>query len=174
MDGRRGGEADGLGDLAHARRVAPLGDGVRDEREDSVRSLLVLLGHSATERNRTDVQLSRRAPILAPVPVDPAVLRESLLDYTVRTFWALVVAAVTLLVARAIRSNTIRALARYRAQANVTVLLGNLAQLAVITIGALGILAIYTGGAFGWILTSFSVVGIVIGLSLQDILKNFL
>src|SRR5438067_833585 len=28
-------------------------------------------------------------------------------------------------------------------------------------------------GAFGWILTSFSVVGIVIGLSLQDILKNF-
>ncbi len=113
------------------------------------------------------------APILGPVPVDPAVLRESLLDYTARTFWALVVAAVTLLVARAIRSNTIRALARYRAQANVTVLLGNLAQLAVITIGALGVLAIYTGGAFGWILTSFSVVGIVIGLSLQDILKNF-
>ena len=35
------------------------------------------------------------------------------------------------------------------------------------------ILALYTQGAFGWILTSFSVVGIVIGLSLQDILKNF-
>jgi small conductance mechanosensitive channel len=27
--------------------------------------------------------------------------------------------------------------------------------------------------AFGWILTSFSVVGLVIGLSLQDILRNF-
>jgi small-conductance mechanosensitive channel len=53
------------------------------------------------------------------------------------------------------------------------VLLGNLAQLAIITIGALVILAIYTQGAFGWILTSFSVVGIVVGLSLQDILKNF-
>src|SRR5438093_3896570 len=107
------------------------------------------------------------------MPLDPAVVRDNLLDYGARTFWALVVAAVALLVARAVRGVTMRALARYRAQANVTVLLGNLAQLAVITIGAFGVLAIYTGGAFGWILTSFSVVGIVIGLSLQDILKNF-
>ena len=66
-----------------------------------------------------------------------------------------------------------RALARNRAQANVTVLVGNLAQLTVIVVGALLILAIYTQGAFTWILTSFSVVGIVIGLSAQDILKNF-
>jgi small-conductance mechanosensitive channel len=55
----------------------------------------------------------------------------------------------------------------------VTILLGNLAQLAIITVGILAIVAIYTRDAFGWILTSFSVVGIVIGLSLQDILKNF-
>ncbi len=108
-----------------------------------------------------------------PVPLDPIVLRESLVDYTARTFWALIVAVLTLLIARAIRVSAMRALTRYRAQANVTVLLGNLSQLAVITVGALGVLAIYTGGAFGWILTSFSVVGIVIGLSLQDILKNF-
>jgi len=107
------------------------------------------------------------------MPLDPAVIRDNLLDYGARTFWALVVAAVALLVARAVRSVTMRALARNRAQANVTVLLGNLAQLTVITIGVLLILAIYTQGAFGWILTSFSVVGIVIGLSLQDILKNF-
>ena len=108
-----------------------------------------------------------------PVPLDPTVLRENLVDYTARTFWALMVVAATLLIARAIRVSAMRALTRYRAQANVTVLLGNLSQLAVITVGALGVLAIYTGGAFGWILTSFSVVGIVIGLSLQDILKNF-
>jgi small conductance mechanosensitive channel len=107
------------------------------------------------------------------MPLDPAVLRDNLLDYGARTFWALVVAVVVLLIARAVRGVTMRALARNRAQANVTVLLGNLAQLTVITIGALLILAIYTQGAFGWILTSFSVVGIVIGLSLQDILKNF-
>jgi small-conductance mechanosensitive channel len=107
------------------------------------------------------------------MPLDPAVIRDNVLDYGARTFWALIVAALALLVARAVRGVTMRALARNRAQANVTVLLGNLAQLTVITIGVLVILAIYTQGAFGWILTSFSVVGIVIGLSLQDILKNF-
>jgi small conductance mechanosensitive channel len=107
------------------------------------------------------------------MPLDPAVIRDNLLDYGARTFWALVVAVFALLVARGVRRVTMRSLARNRAQANVTVLLGNLAQLTVITIGVLIILAIYTQGAFGWILTSFSVVGIVIGLSLQDILKNF-
>lgn len=107
------------------------------------------------------------------MPLDPGVVRDNLLDYGTRTFWALVVAAVALLIARGVRGVTMRALARSRAQANVTVLIGNLAQLAVIAIGALLILAIYTQGAFAWILTSFSVVGIVIGLSAQDILKNF-
>jgi small conductance mechanosensitive channel len=107
------------------------------------------------------------------MPLDPTVIRDNLLDYGTRTFWALVVAAVALLIARAVRGLTMRALARNRAQANVTVLVGNLAQLTVIAIGALLILAIYTQGAFAWIVTSFSVVGIVIGLSAQDILKNF-
>jgi small conductance mechanosensitive channel len=107
------------------------------------------------------------------VPLDPAVIRDNILDYGARTFWALVVAAIALLIARAVRGLTMRSLARNRAQANVTVLLGNLAQLAVIVIGALLILAIYTQGAFAWIVTSFSVVGIVVGLSAQDILKNF-
>jgi small conductance mechanosensitive channel len=107
------------------------------------------------------------------VPLDPASIRDNLLDYGARTFWALVVAVFALLIARAVRGVTMRALARNRAQANVTVLLGNLAQLGVIVFAGLGILAIYTRDAFGWILTSFSVVGLVIGLSLQDILKNF-
>jgi small conductance mechanosensitive channel len=107
------------------------------------------------------------------MPLDPAVIRDNVLDYGTRTFWALVVAAIALLIARGVRGVTMRALARNRAQANVTVLVGNLAQLTVIAIGALLILAIYTQGAFTWILTSFSVVGIVIGLSAQDILKNF-
>src|SRR5213593_520481 len=107
------------------------------------------------------------------MPLDPSVIRDNLLDYGARTFWALIVAAVALLIARAVRGVTMRALARNRAQANVTVLVGNLAQLTVIAIGVLLILAIYTQGAFTWILTSFSVVGIVIGLSAQDILKNF-
>jgi small conductance mechanosensitive channel len=107
------------------------------------------------------------------MPLDPAVIRDNVFEYGARTFWALIVAAVALLIARGVRGISMRALARNRAQANVTVLIGNLAQLGVIAIGVLLILAIYTQGAFGWILASFSVVGIVIGLSLQDILKNF-
>ena len=107
------------------------------------------------------------------MPLDPVVIRDNLLDYGARTFWALIVAAITLLIARGVRGATMRMLARNRAQANVTVLLGNLAQLVIITVGILAIVAIYTRDTFGWILTSFSVVGLVIGLSLQDILKNF-
>jgi small-conductance mechanosensitive channel len=104
------------------------------------------------------------------MPLDAALI----LDYAGRTFWALLVTLAALLIARGVRLATMRALARNRAQANVTILLGNLAQVAVITVGVLVVLAIYTRDAFGWILTSFSVVGIVLGLSLQDILKNFL
>jgi small conductance mechanosensitive channel len=103
------------------------------------------------------------------VPIDPAVV----LEYATRTFWALLVVVVTLLFARVVRRTTMRALTRGRAQANVTILLGNLAQVAILTIGALLVLAIYTRDAFGWILGSFSVIGIVLGFSLQDILKNF-
>ena len=106
---------------------------------------------------------------MRPVTVDTALL----LDYAARSVWALIVAVVALLLARGVRRTTMRVLARSRAQANVTILLGNLAQVAVIVLGALGVLAIYTKDAFGWILGSFSVIGLVIGLSLQDILKNF-
>jgi small-conductance mechanosensitive channel len=103
------------------------------------------------------------------VPVDTALL----LDYGMRSFWALVVVVVALVLARAVRRATMRMLARSRAQANVTILLGNLAQVLVIVLGIMGVLAIYTRDAFGWILTSFSVIGLVVGLALQDILKNF-
>ncbi len=105
--------------------------------------------------------------------MDPAAFRDTLLDYTVRTLWAVVVVAIALVLARAVRGVTMRRLTKHRAQGNATILLGNLAQLGVIALGILVVLAIYTQGAFGWILTSFSVVGIVIGLSLQDILRNF-
>ena len=105
--------------------------------------------------------------------MDPAALRDTLLDYTVRTLWSVVVVAIALVLARAVRTVTMRRLVRHRAQGNATILLGNLAQLGVIALGILIVLAIYTQGAFGWILTSFSVVGIVVGLSLQDILRNF-
>ena len=105
--------------------------------------------------------------------MDPQALRDTALDYGVRTLWAAVVVVIALVLARAVRATAMRQLVRHRAQANATILLGNLAQLGVIIVGILIVLAIYTQGAFGWTLTSFSVVGIVIGLSLQDILRNF-
>ncbi len=108
-----------------------------------------------------------------PMPLDAAVLRENLLDYGVRTLWALLVGALAVLVARAVRRASMRALARGHAEANATVLLGNLTQLVVLLVGLLVILAIYTQGAFGWILTAVSALGIVVGLALQDLLKNF-
>ncbi len=104
------------------------------------------------------------------MPLDTALV----IDYATRTFWALLVVLAALIVARAVRRTTMRALTRNRAQANVTILLGNLARVAIILVGFLVVLAIYTRENFGWILTSFSVLGIVLGLSLQDILKNFL
>src|SRR5258708_923140 len=105
--------------------------------------------------------------------MDPLALRDTLLDYAVRTIWSAVVVVIALVIARAVRLTTMRQLVRHRAHGNATILLGNLAQLGVIILGLLIVLAIYTQGAFGWILTSFSVVGIVIGLSLQDIMRNF-
>ena len=114
-----------------------------------------------------------RAPVHSIRGVDPIAIRDTVFDYAVRTLWAAVVIVITLVLARAVRATTMRQLVRHRAHANATILLGNLAQLGVIVVGILVVLAIYTQGAFGWILTSFSVVGIVIGLSLQDILRNF-
>ena len=96
------------------------------------------------------------------------------LDYMTRTLWALLVVVAALLAARGVRSATTRVLSQKRAQANVTVLLSNFAQIAMVFGGALVVVAIYTRDAFGWILTSFSVVGVVVGLALQDIMKNFL
>lgn len=103
----------------------------------------------------------------------PAPVSEFVLLYGVRTAWAVAVAVVAVLLARALRAATMRALQRGRAQSNAIVLVGNISQLAVLVVGLLVIIAIYAGENFGPILTSFSIVGLVIGLSLQDILKNF-
>lgn len=112
-------------------------------------------------------------PYPAAVYIDPEVLRETAIEYLFRTLWALVTVIVAITIARAIRGTSMRALNKRRAHPNVVVLLGNLSQLLIFILGALVVLAIYAQGAFGWILTSFSVLGLVVGLSLQDILKNF-
>ena len=104
--------------------------------------------------------------------MDPQ-LRDLLVFYGYRALWSTVVALAAILLARSVRRATMRVLERRRAHSNAVILLGNLGQLAILTIGLLVILAIFTGPNFGAILTSFSILGLVIGLSLQDILKNF-
>jgi small-conductance mechanosensitive channel len=111
--------------------------------------------------------------MLPAVPWDLEAVRVTALQYATRTFWALVVVAVALLLARLVRRTTMRALARHRAHANATILLGNAVQILILVLGALVVLAIFTAEAFGWVLTSLGVLGLVIGLSLQDILKNY-
>lgn len=103
------------------------------------------------------------------VPLDATVV----VAYATKTVWALVVAVTALLIARLVGGATRGALRRHRAHANATILLGNLAQAGIVLLGALGVVAIFTGDSFGWILASLSVVGVVLALSLQDILKNF-
>jgi small-conductance mechanosensitive channel len=108
--------------------------------------------------------------------VDPAFaasVREFVADYGYRLVWSLVVAVAAVLRARVVRGGTVRILERRRAQANAVILLGNLGQIAILLVGVLVILAIFTGPNFGAILTSFSIIGLVVGLSLQDLLKNF-
>ena len=60
------------------------------------------------------------------MPLDAASLRDTALDYTIRTLWALVVAVIALVIARAVRATAMRSLARHRAHANATVLIGNM------------------------------------------------
>ena len=107
------------------------------------------------------------------MPLDGDLIRATVLDYAIRTFWALVVGVIALVVGRGIRRATMRALTRRRVQPNGIVLVGNVAQVLVLVLGVFAILAIYTRGAFGLVLASFSVIGVVVALSLQDILRNF-
>ena len=106
------------------------------------------------------------------IPLD-APVREVVIEYLLRTLWALLALIAASLIGRWFRRAATRFLTRRKAHPNVVALLGTLSQVGTFVVGALVVLAIYTQGSFGWILTSFSVVGLVIGLSLQDILRNF-
>src|SRR5258706_1685891 len=52
VDRGGGGEADGLGDLAHGGRVTPLGAALADEFEDLLGALLALFGHALDHTDR--------------------------------------------------------------------------------------------------------------------------
>src|SRR5256885_11375215 len=95
----------------------------------SARCWSCLVIASPTIQNRcSDVKKGGR---IRRMPVESSLI----IDYATRTVWALLVVVGALLLARAVRRATMRMLARSRAQANVTILLGNLAQVLVIVVG---------------------------------------
>lgn len=119
------------------------------------------------------VRPCRTPPYPPPDVPDNELIRLTAVEYGIRTLWALVAVIIAIVIGRASRVTMSRFLDRRRAHPNVITLLGNLTQVGVFVLGALAVTAIYTQGSFGWILTSFSVLGLVVGLSLQDILRNF-
>ena len=92
--------------------------------------------------------------------------------FAFRTLWAIAVAALTWVIARGLRRVTLAALDRGRTQSHAALLVGNLARWAVILVGVLAVVGIYSGEAFAWVLGSLGVLGLVAGLTLQDLLKN--
>ncbi len=69
MDRRRRGQADRIRDLAHRRRVAPLGHRARDELDDALPPFGVMPGHIG-QPSRTPVLLS--IPLLSSAPTKSA------------------------------------------------------------------------------------------------------
>ena len=99
--------------------------------------------------------------------------RTLLEEYLVRAAWAVGVVLVTTLLARGVQRGATGVLRRRNAHSSATTLVAGTARGAIWLIGLLVVLAIFSGEAFAWVLGSFSVLGIVVGLSLQDLLRNF-
>jgi small conductance mechanosensitive channel len=85
---------------------------------------------------------------------------------------ALLILALTLLVARFSKALLLRMAKRGRISVNLAALLGNLATIAVVLLGAVFILPIF-GVDWTGLLTLVGAIGIAISLALQDVLRNF-
>ncbi len=85
---------------------------------------------------------------------------------------ALLILALTLLVARISKALLLRMAKRGRISVNLATLLGNLATIAVVLLGAVFILPIF-GVDWTGLLTLVGAIGIAISLALQDVLRNF-
>ena len=105
--------------------------------------------------------------------VDWTVEVDLLREYAVRTVGALGVVGVTVVLSLGLGRAVQRTLARHRAHANAATLVGNTARLVVGALGGLVVLGIYSPEASAWLLGSVSLLGLVVGLSLQDLLRNF-
>lgn len=96
-----------------------------------------------------------------------------LVRWTTRAVLGLLALVVFLVVARVLRTTVRRVADRTSNNANLPVLLSNLAYLASLTVGALVILSIFTGSGLANLLTLLGLVSLAFSLSVQDVLKNF-
>ncbi len=94
--------------------------------------------------------------------------------FAFRTLWAIAAAVLAWIIARGLRRATLAALDRGGTHTHAALLVGNLARWVVALVGALAVVGIYSGEAFAWVLGSLGVLGLVAGLTLQDLLKNVL
>ncbi len=83
----------------------------------------------------------------------------------------LVVLVVALILARFVKTWTIRAASRGRVNLNIATLLGNLARVAVVIVGVITVLPSF-GVDWAGLLTVLGAAGLALSLSMQDLLKN--
>lgn len=83
----------------------------------------------------------------------------------------LAVLVVALVLARFVKSWTIKAASRGRVNLNIATLLGNLARVAVVVVGIITVLPSF-GVDWAGLLTVLGAAGLALSLSMQDLLKN--
>jgi small-conductance mechanosensitive channel len=86
---------------------------------------------------------------------------------------ALIVGAATLYVGGRLRDLSRRALVRAGADVTAVLLVGQLAYFAVLCLGAIWVLAIFSVPPAG-LVAAFGAVGLAFGLSMQDVLRNLI
>jgi small conductance mechanosensitive channel len=99
--------------------------------------------------------------------------RRGLLDFLVQTVLAVVILFVALALGRLVRRAINRVVSRASHNANLPILLSNLVYVVLLVLAVLLVLSIYTGTGLTTLLAAFSVLGVALSLSLQDVLKNF-
>jgi small-conductance mechanosensitive channel len=99
--------------------------------------------------------------------------RQGLINFLIQTIVAIIVLFVSLTLARLVRRVLNRIVSRASHNANLPSLLSNLAYATLLVLAVLLVLSIYTGTGLTTLLAAFSVLGVALSLSLQDVLKNF-
>lgn len=99
--------------------------------------------------------------------------QNQLVELLGKTILSLLILALFIVLGRVLRNTVRRVVGRTSRNVNLPILLSNLVYVALIIVGVLAILSVYTGAGLSTLLTLFGLVSLAISLSVQDILKNF-